>query len=243
MKMRDSVPSEVAVDVVTLAEATRNRCENKVPREGKIPLALALAAILATILALAACNSNTPTTPPAKPESKAPELLTGRAAFYKVFIAARNYAADAKPFRIESTPSSESNGQDGKSTIWRSSFASPNQHGAKPFFWSGTNLPDAPSRGVSFGNEDVYNPGNASTQVFDPAFLKIDTDQVIAEAQKHGGDKVLEKDPATPVLYICDWNHNTNELTWHVIYGSSRETAKLTVAVNASTGAFIRVEK
>src|SRR5258708_25392887 len=106
MKMRGSGPSEVAVDLVTLAGAARNRCENKVPREGKIPLALALAAILATILALAACNSNTPTTPPAKPQSKAPELLTVRPAFYKVFIADRNSATDADPFRIESPPSS-----------------------------------------------------------------------------------------------------------------------------------------
>jgi hypothetical protein len=37
--------------------------------------------------------------------------------------------------------------------------------------------------------------------------------------------------------------HNTNDLIWHVIYGSSRDTAKLTVAVNASSGEFIRVEK
>jgi hypothetical protein len=54
---------------------------------------------------------------------------------------------------------------------------------------------------------------------------------------------VLEKSPDTPVTYVCDWNHNTNELIWHVIYGASREGAKLTVSVNASTGAFIRVEK
>jgi hypothetical protein len=113
----------------------------------------------------------------------------------------------------------------------------------KPFFWSGSNAPDAPSRGVSPGNEDTYNPGNASTQVFDAAFLKVDSDQAFATAQKHGGDKILEKDPSTPVTYVCDWNHNTNELTWHVIYGVSRETAKLTVAANASTGEFIRVEK
>jgi hypothetical protein len=117
------------------------------------------------------------------------------------------------------------------------------QHGVKPFIWSGTDAPDAPSRGVSPGNEDTYNPRNASTQIFDVAFLKVDSDQAFNEAQKHGGDKVLEKDPATPVLYICDWNHNTNELTWHVIYGGSREGAKLTVAINASTGAFTRVEK
>ena len=89
----------------------------------------------------------------------------------------------------------------------------------------------------------VYNPNNASTQVFDQAFLKMDSDQAFVEAQKHGGDKILEKDPTTPVRYICDWNHNTNQLIWHVIYGASRETAKLTVAVDATTGEFIRVEK
>jgi hypothetical protein len=75
------------------------------------------------------------------------------------------------------------------------------------------------------------------------AFLKIDSDQAEQTAQKHGGDKVLEKAPNTPVTFVCDWNHNTNELIWHVIYGASREDAKLTVSVNASTGEFIRVEK
>jgi len=191
---------------------------------------------------LSACDSNS-SKPQEKPQPTAPELLTARAAFQKVFIAARNYAADVRPFRIQSTPSTDSNGHDGKSAIWTASFASAAQHGVKPFIWSGTDAPDAPSRGVSPGNEDSYNPNNASTQVFDVAFLKVDSDQAFAEAQKHGGDKVLEKSPTTPVVFVCDWNHNTNELTWHVIYGSSREDSKLTVAINASTGAFIRVEK
>ena len=160
------------------------------------------------------------------------------------FSRIRNYAADVRPFaRIESTPTTDGNGHDGKSAIWQTSFASPTHRGVKPFIWSGSAAPDAPSRGVSPGNEDVYNPGNASTQVFDVAFLKVDSDQAFAVAQKHGGEKILEKDPATPVIYVCDWNHNTNELVWHVIYGSSRDNAKLTVAVNASTGEFIRVEK
>ena len=203
----------------------------------------AIATILMLLL-LAGCESNPPATAPqANAEPKPQELLTGRAAFQKTFIAARNYAADVKPFRIESTPSVDGNGLDGKSAIWRASFASALQHGVKPFFWSGSNAPDAPSRGVSPGNEDTYNPSNASTQIFDQAFLKVDSDQAFAEAQKHGGDKILEKDPTTNVIYVCDWNHNTNELIWHVIYGASRETAKLTVAVNASTGVFVRVEK
>jgi hypothetical protein len=239
MKMWDFVRPKTKARTKTAVGDTNPKAIFPSPATGRI-----FSAVLLAILALlVACDSNTPKTPEAKPEPKGPELLTARAAFQKVFIAARNYAADVKPFRIESTPTSDGNGQDGKSAIWRASFASPSQRGVKPFIWSGSNAPDAPARGVSPGNEDLYNPGNASTQIFDVAFLKVDSDQAFAVAQKHGGDKILEKDPSTPVIYVCDWNHNTNELVWHVIYGSTRDSAKLTVAVNASTGEFIRVEK
>jgi hypothetical protein len=243
MKMGDFVQAGTTAVAAANEDVHKGKDWKAVRRPDRARATAFAAALLAILALLVNCDSGTTKAPPAKPEVKPPELLTGRAAFYKTFIAARNYAADVKPFRIESTPSSESNGQDGKSTIWRASYASATQHGVKPFFWSGSNLADAPSRGVSPGNEDVYNPSNASTQVFDPAFLKVDSDQAFTEAQKHGGDKLLETDPTTPVLYICEWNHNTNQLVWHVIYGASRETAKLAVSVDASTGLFIRVEK
>jgi hypothetical protein len=200
-------------------------------------------ALFLTFAFLAACNSNPSKPAETKPEPKPTELLTGRAAFYKVFIAARNYAVDVKPFRVASTLTTDGNGHDGKSAVWTTSFASATQHGVKPFTWSGSTAPDAPALGVSPGNEDVYNPNNSSTQVFDAAFLKIDTDQAFTEANKHGGDKILEKDPATPVLYVCDWNHNTNKLIWHVTYGANRDESKLTVSIDATSGEFIRVEK
>jgi hypothetical protein len=109
--------------------------------------------------------------------------------------------------------------------------------------WSGTDAADAPSRGINPGVEDTYSPNNSSTQVFDIAFLKVDTDKAFEVAQAHGGDKLLEKTPDTPVLYLLDWSSATNELIWHVIYGTSRDEAKLRVAVNASSGDFMRVEK
>jgi hypothetical protein len=236
------MPDLVQSGASVVSEAIKPEPCPRALRQGAVSISSA-ALILVVLTMFSACDSNSGKAPQSKPEPKPPELLTARAAFQKVFIAARNYAVDAKPFRIESTPSKDSNGHDGKSAIWTASFASAAQHGVKPFIWSGTDAADAPSRGVSPGNEDTYNPRNASTQIFDVAFLKVDSDQAFAEAQKHGGDKLLEKDPATPVIYICDWNHNTNELTWHVIYGVSRDDAKLRVAVNASSGAFIRVEK
>jgi hypothetical protein len=251
MQMRDLVRLEIhdigEAVVVDIHKANPERTNRDVNRRtalrprGVSAATIFVAILLALLASVAGCDNAK--TPEAKPEPKPTEAITARSAFQKLFISARNYAADVKPFRIQSTPTTDANGQGGKSAIWTASFASSIQHGVKPFIWSGSTAPDAPSRGVSPGNEDSYNPGNASTQIFDVAFLKVDSDQAFTEAQKHGGDKELEKDPTTPVIYICDWNHNTNELTWHVIYGSTRETAKLTVAVNASTGEFIRVEK
>jgi len=206
--------------------------------------AVLLVPVLVLLALLVGCSSEpSKTAEPAKPEPKVPELLTGRSAFQKMFIAARGWARDAQPYRIESTSTSDANGRDGKSAIWHAFFASPSQHGAKPFIWSGSTAENAPSRGVNPGNEDNYSPSNSSTQIFDSAFLKVDSDQAFATAQKHGGDKILQKSADTPVTYSCDWNHNTNELVWHVIYGSGRDQSRLTVAINASTGEFIRVEK
>ena len=192
---------------------------------------------------LTACTSEPSKPTETKPEVKSPDLITARSAFQKVYVAARGWAQDAKPYRLESSVTSDGNGHDGKAAIWRGSFASDSKRAAKSYTWSGSTAEGAPERGVNPGIEDSYSPSNASTTVFDMAFLKIDSDQALATAQKHGGDKIMEKEPDTPIVYVCDWNHNTNELVWHVIFGPSRDKAKLTVAVNASSGEFIRVEK
>ena len=93
------------------------------------------------------------------------------------------------------------------------------------------------------GVEDTYSPTNSSTTIFDIQFLKIDSDQAVEVAQKHGGDKLLEKSPDTPIFYQLDWNHPNNNLVWHIVYGASRNEPKLIVEVDATTGLFIRAQK
>ena len=200
-------------------------------------------AVLLLLALMSACSSESNKHAESKPEVKPPDLITARSAFQKLYVSARGWSQDAKPYRLEATVTSDGNGHDGKWAVWRGSFASSTQRTQKSFTWSGSAADGAPERGVNPGIEDSYSPTNLSTLVFDIAFLKIDSDQAFATAQKHGGDEILQKEPDTPVFYVCDWNRNTNMLVWHVIYGSSRDGAKLTVAVNASTGDFIRVEK
>ena len=196
-------------------------------------------ALLALAL-LAGCSSETPQQAPEKPKT---EAITGRTAFQKLYVAARGWARDAQPYRLESQATADSKGTDGKSAVWRAGFASAAQRGVKPYTWSGSIAPDAPSRGVSPGSEDTYSPSNSNTQIFDIAFLKIDSDKALEVSKAHGGDKVLEKNSDTRVFYVLDWSHGTNELVWHVIYGDSRDNPKLRVAVNASSGDFMHVEK
>lgn len=221
----------------------RGRKKNSVWRGNSYSCSTAAFVVMLLALFTACSSESSKPAETAKPEVKGPELITARSAFQKLYIAARGWNQDARPYRIDSLATSDGNGHDGKWAVWRASFASPARRSEKSYTWSGSAADGAPSRGVNPGIEDNYTPSNSSTQVFDMAFLKIDSDQALATAQKHGGDKILEKAPDTPVIYICDWNHNTSELVWHVIYGSSREGAKLKVAVNASTGEFIRVEK
>ncbi len=197
---------------------------------------------IAILAMLAGCSSE-PAKPAEKPQPKPPEYVTGRYAFQKLYVAAHGWGRDAQPYRLESQVTADAKGQDGKSAVWRAFFASAMQRGVKPYTWSGTDVADAPSRGVSPGTEDNYNPNNSSTQIFDMQYLKVDSDKAFETAQKHGGDKILEKAADTPVVYMLDWSRPTSELIWHVSYGGARDTAKLTVDVNASNGDFIRVEK
>ena len=207
-----------------------------------------VAACIALLL-LAGCSSSNPTSNRNEPQSaaklapKPAEYETGRVAFQKMYLSARGWAADATPFRLQSQFAHQAASTDGKAGLWRASFASPAKRMMKMFVWSGLVGPDAPEKGISFSAEDTWNPTNTSTQPFNIGFLKTDSDAAYQVAQQHGGDKLTQKDPKQPIVFILDWDASKNELVWHVIYGSSADEAKLRVAVNAATGEFLRIEK
>src|SRR5271154_69897 len=134
-----------------------------------------ISALLLLMAIFTACSSDTKPAETAKPEVKGPELITARSAFQKDYVAARGWNQDAKPFRLESILTTDGNGQDGKWAVWRGSFASPAQRSQKSYTWSGSAADGAPARGVNPSTEDTYSATNSSTQVFDVAFLKIDS--------------------------------------------------------------------
>ena len=204
-----------------------------------------LALVCIAVLLMAACSSDRPAAsqPAANPAPKQSEYETGRVAFQKMYLSARGWTGDAAPFRLQSRFTPDSPVTEGKAGVWRASFASPAKNMMKMFVWSGLTGPDAPEQGVSFSAEDSWSPTNTSTQVFNLGFVMIDSDKAYEVAEKNGGQKLTAKDPKQPVFFVLDWDASKNQLVWHVIYGSSQDEAKLRIAVNASTGEFLRVEK
>ena len=196
---------------------------------------------MAAMLLFSGCDSAPEKAPAAKETPAASQLETGRFALQKMLAPARFWAPDAQPVRLESTNLKDSNGRDGKANFWRALFASPSRQKSEPFSWSGVSTQDA-KPGVDHGSEDSYNPANRSARTFDLNFLKIDTDKAFEVAQQHGGKQVLEKDPKVNVGYLLDWDTQSSQLRWHVIYGGSESMGKLTVLVDASSGEFLRKE-
>jgi len=208
---------------------------------------------VALLISLAGCNSSAPSpSAESKPAAAAPAFqptfLTGREALQQMYIAARAWAPDVKPYSLQSIPTKEDSGQDGKSGIWGAGFGSASKGKLKVFSWSGLKNDNAPEPGVSSRPEDTYNPSNTSTTVFDMAFLKIDSggpEKVTAlnVAEQHGGDKLLKTDKDATVSYKLNWNARENKLVWRVSIGANPNQPKLSVDVDASTGSFIKVEK
>jgi len=207
-----------------------------------------LIAILSLAL-LVSCSSEkkpsaeTPSQPAAKPAEKVAQYDTGRTAFQRMYLAARLWAPDVRPFRLQSQFTPDAPTADGKAGLWRASFASPSRRMMKLFAWSGLVGPDAPEPGVTFSAEDSWSAGNSSTQPFEIAFLKVDSDKAYEVAQKNGGEKLTKKDPKQPVIFVLSWDATKNQLVWHVLYGENPTETKLRIAVDASSGDFLRVEK
>lgn len=184
-------------------------------------------------------ESAQPETAKAEPKKPENDFETGRAAFQRMYVAARGWAADVQPVRLESRPTRQ-DPKDGKAAVWAATFVSPARQNIRTYTWSGIEGAD---KGVTPGNTDYYSPANASTRPFDLNFLKVDSTAALETAQKKGGEAILKKEPETPLKYMLFFDQSKGRLLWRVVYGGSVSDSKLRILVNATSGEFVSKEK
>ena len=205
---------------------------------------IALALLLG--LVLIGCSSNPqssqkPSAEPAKPAAETNKAETGRVAFQKMYVAARGWARDAMPVGLESTPTKDFPGREGKAGVWRGTFGSASRQAMKPFVWSGINAEDAPTPGINPGSEDSFSASNTSTRPFDFNYLKVDSDKAFEIAQAHGGKEFLAKNKDATIRYTLSFDGRSNQLRWIVNMESASAKARpLTVILDASSGEFLK---
>jgi hypothetical protein len=208
-----------------------------------------VAAIFLSGLILVACSSaptspstTSSATPSPAAAKKEPVLYTGKNCLSQMANAAARWQPDAMPVHVESNINAESNGHDGKSTIWRAMFASAGRGTNRTFTCSGSRLKEEAPIGVTVSAEGG-SPPDISRSMFQPMLVIIDSDKAFATAQENGGANLFKKDPQQPVLYSLDWDAKNKELVWTVMYGTSRSDSKGVGVINASTGKFLRAGK
>jgi hypothetical protein len=197
------------------------------------------------VMGLVACGPSTPqssNTPPATPApapKKEPVLYTGKSCLSQMAAMAARWAPDALPYHLESHLNTESDGRDGKSTVWQAMFASATRRTYRVFTCSGSRLPDSPPLGVTSTPEAPYSP-NVAQLMFQSFQVSTDSDAAYTMSQQKGGDKLLEKNPKLPILYLLDWDTRNKQLIWVVIYGDSPTSAKGRGVIDATSGKFLR---
>lgn len=204
---------------------------------------VAIPSLILVLLVLSGCSSTpeqtTASTPKPEPKKEA-VLYTGKPCFTRMVDQARRWSLDAMPIHFESVLNSESEGHDGKATVWQGTFMSPSRRTARVYTCSGSILPDAPPAGIDAHPEMA---ASASVPMFDPSFLGVDSDAAFTTAQEKGGAKLMEKDPKQPVIYALDWDPQKRQLVWVVVYGTDPKDSKGVGVIDASSGKFLRASR
>ncbi len=172
-----------------------------------------------------------------------PKEHTGREAFQDMFVAARSWVPDAKPFRLTNFYLKQSTGIGGRAAAWTASFASPALRKYRTYTYSTVKTENLHT-GVFAGHDELYGAESELTgPLFEVAALKTDTDKAFELAEAKGGKASREKNPRVPVTFLLEYVRSYQRLVWRVCYDSQCSTSPFTVNVDASTGAVLKVSK
>jgi hypothetical protein len=193
--------------------------------------------LLPLCLLLTAC-SEAPKTETAKAPPKAPEPLTGRQAFQRMYPAARSWATDALPLQLRSINLDAVKAGKGQAGAWQCIFVSTTRSRARTYTYSAIEAEGNLHEGVFAGIEEPWSGPHGQTDPFAIVAIKTDSDQAFDAAAEKSADYV-KKHPDSPILYILEHTRRFPDLSWRVIWGTSEGSSDYSVFVDATTGKFL----
>ncbi|HEU0120034.1 MAG TPA: hypothetical protein VFQ91_05870 [Bryobacteraceae bacterium] len=193
---------------------------------------------LAAAIFLSGCSeSPKPQTAKKEEPKKEPEPLSGRNAFFKVYVSARSWAPDVQCLNVTSIPLDEVKSQPGKVGAWQVTVVSPSKLRKRTYTWSAVEAQGNLHEGVFPGAEEPFNP-NSKSKPFLIAALKTDTVDALKVAEEKSAD-YMKKNPDMRINYLLELGEKHPNPYWRVIWGESVGTSGHSVLVDATTGQYL----
>ena len=175
------------------------------------------------------------------PPPPPPEPVSGSTAFFRMYTAARGWAADVQALGMNSINLPEVKREPGKAAAWQVMFVSPEKQRARPYTYSVIEAPGNLHKGVFAGNEEGWSGPRGPAKPFMMQALKIDSDAAYQTALKKGkkAAEYIKANPDKGVVFLLEQTNKFPSLTWRVIWGESVGTSNYSVFVDASTGEYL----
>src|SRR5258706_9009753 len=199
-----------------------------------------LLTIVSVPMIFSAC-SEAPQKTAAKAPEPPPEPVSGSTAFFRMYTAARGWAADLQPLRMTSINLTEVKKVPGKAAAWQVIFVSPERQRARSYTYSVIEAPGNLHKGVFAGNEEGWSGPRGPVKPFMIQALKVDSDAAYETAIKKGkkAAEYVKLNPDKGVVFLLEQNSKFPDLTWRVIWGESVGTSNYSVFVDATTGEYL----
>lgn len=190
----------------------------------------------AAFLALTACSDtpNVPGTMDAKTEPvAAPEPVSGKTAFYKMYKPVREWAPDLQVLSLAPDELPELRNVDGKAAKWVAVFVSPSKHQARTAYYAVIESGPNTLKGVTVSPAETWSGPTGPNRPFINSAFTIDSDAAYKTAFAKAKPWV-DKHPDKKLSILLSQPSRYSTPIWYFIWGDRK--LGFDVVVNASNG-------
>ncbi len=173
------------------------------------------------LLLLVGCSSDTPAPAEKKAEEKPAEPVTGRQALQQMYIAARAWAPDIQPIKLNSILLPELKAEPGKAAAWQTIFVSASLSKARSYTYSAVESEGNLHKGVFAGLDQSWSGPSLTSKPFLMASVKVDSDDAYKTAMKKGAEYDT-KNPGKPINFLLEANTSSFPIRRGGSSGASR---------------------
>lgn len=193
-------------------------------------------------LLLAGCSStgsnSTPQPAATAQPVAAPEIVTGKTAFWEMYKTAHAWASDAEPIRLTMKSVPGYTNKEGKAGMWEAVFASPSLGSYRTFSYAIVDAPPGISKGVAAGLALPWSGVTRDAMPIETDMFNVDSDAAYAAAAADAAE-TLKKDPK---LEITDFEvgdtYKFSTPVWYILWGTKK--SGYAAIVDASSGKVLK---